>query len=171
MEFKTRVFVGAPTGAIETGDQFAWQERLRQRVVAIEAGVAALRQNECSSEYSAAGRAGSCWRALESAELERGGGLDCCRTRWSASSGVGGREQQWSRGQATGAMPHPAQCAAAPPHRRTAELPQPPVLCCPAALPVPLTSMSLWLCLSVVVIPRVGTPEERPTDVPFAEDS
>ena len=31
MEFKTRVGVGALTGARETGGQFAWQERSRQR--------------------------------------------------------------------------------------------------------------------------------------------
>ena len=31
MEFKTRVGVGVLTGARETGGQFAWQERSRQR--------------------------------------------------------------------------------------------------------------------------------------------
>ena len=113
------------------------------------------------ASIAAAGRAGSCWRALESAELERGGGIDCCRTSWRASSGVGGREQQWSRGQATGAMPHPAQCAAALPRRRAAELPQPPVLCCPAALPVPLTLVPVWLPVSVVFWP----PERMPMGV------
>ena len=31
MEFKTRVGVGTLTGARETGGQFEWQERSRQR--------------------------------------------------------------------------------------------------------------------------------------------
>ena len=59
MEFKTRVGVGALTGAGETGCQFAWQERvvaegvreLEAVVAAIEAGIAALRWNECSHEH------------------------------------------------------------------------------------------------------------------------
>ena len=32
MEFKTRVGVGALTGARGAGGQFAWQERSRQRI-------------------------------------------------------------------------------------------------------------------------------------------
>ena len=51
--------MGALTGAGETGCQFAWQEQvvaegvreLEAVVAAIEAGIAALRWNECSHEH------------------------------------------------------------------------------------------------------------------------
>ena len=99
------------------------------------------------ASIAAAGRAGSCWRALESAALERGGGIGCCRASWRASSGVGGREQQWSRGQATGAMPHPAQCAAALPHRRAAAAACAVLPCCTpgASHSGPPVAACLWL--------------------------
>ena len=72
MEFKTRVGMGALTGAGETGGQFAWQDRPRQRECT-RAGSSG-RMNARTS-IATAGRAGSCWRALESAALERGGGI------------------------------------------------------------------------------------------------
>ena len=94
-------------------------------VAAIEAGVAALRQNECSHEHG-------CSRS--SRQL---------LARASPSS----LAAPAAAPAAPAALPQelcPILCNALP-HRRTAELPQPPVLCCPAVLPVPLTLAPVWL--------------------------